>query len=254
MEREAIQRGFAAWLRDPGRAALPPGADPVRLDVYAELSFNNIESLLAANFPVIRHLHATQDWHELVRRFYREHTCRTPLFTRLAGEFVAYLAARRTRGEPDPAFLAELAHHEWAELDLALDTAEQDDVPHDPAGDPVAGVPAVSPLVRLNAYRHPVHRIDAEALRNGVAATPVILLLVRDATDRVRFHELSPLAGLLFERLQANAHRSGHDCVRDLLGELDAKPDLLADGLVLLQRWQACEAVLGTRRAVPAGP
>ena len=49
----ALQKRFAAHLRDPQQQPAPPGIAPARMQVYRELYFNNIQSLLAANFPVI---------------------------------------------------------------------------------------------------------------------------------------------------------------------------------------------------------
>ena len=68
----ALQYRFAGYLRDPEHAAPLPDVERRRLDLYAELVFNNVEELLAANFPVIRSLHEDEAWHALVRDFYRE--------------------------------------------------------------------------------------------------------------------------------------------------------------------------------------
>ena len=53
----AAQYAFAAHIRDPEHAPAPGDVEPRRMAVYTELFYNNIESLLAANFPVIRRLH-----------------------------------------------------------------------------------------------------------------------------------------------------------------------------------------------------
>src|SRR3954467_3571617 len=88
-----LQPPFAAHLRDPTHAPAPAGIEPRRMAVYSELFFNNIESLVAANFPVIRTLYADDAWRDLVRAFYRDHRCHTPLFTDIAREFIRYLEA-----------------------------------------------------------------------------------------------------------------------------------------------------------------
>jgi len=81
--------------------------------IYTDLFFNNIESLLSANFPVIRTLYDDDAWRSLVRAFYSEHRCHTPLFTEIAREFIRFLETRRDTDAGDPAFLVELAHYEW---------------------------------------------------------------------------------------------------------------------------------------------
>src|SRR5512142_2879372 len=106
----ALQHAFAAHLRDPAHVPAPAGIEPRRMAVYAELFFNNIESLVAANFPVIRTLYADDAWRDLVRAFYRDHRCHTPLFTDIAREFIRYLETRAEQNAGDWPFLVELAH------------------------------------------------------------------------------------------------------------------------------------------------
>ena len=54
---EALQRAFAAHVRDPEHAPAPPGIEARRMAIYTDLFFNNVESLITANFPVIRTLY-----------------------------------------------------------------------------------------------------------------------------------------------------------------------------------------------------
>src|SRR5690606_5861953 len=65
----AQQTAFAAHLRDPDGAAAPEGIEDRRLGVYRELFFNNVEGLLAGNFPVIRELLGPERWRQLARDF-----------------------------------------------------------------------------------------------------------------------------------------------------------------------------------------
>jgi hypothetical protein len=244
----ALQHAFAAHIRDPQRVPAPEGVDPRRMRVYAELFFNNVERLLAANFPVIRTLHDDDAWRGLVRDFYREHAARTPLFTEVAREFIRYLEARRARGIDDAPFLVELAHHEWSELALSLDEHEIATVPHDPDGDALIGIPVVSPLVRVFAYAFPVHRIGPDFRPVEAAPQPVLILLVRTRGDAVRFLEIDALTALLIERLQANRHHAGLVCLDALLHELGRgdDPALRASGVATLAHLRACDAIIGT--------
>ena len=244
-----LQYAFAAHLRDPQHAPAPADVEPRRMAVYADLFFNNIESLLAANFPVIRRLHDDGAWRARVRAFYREHRARTPLFTEIAREFIRHLEARAQAGADDPPFLLELAHYEWSELALSIDEADIADVRCDPHGDVVAGVPALSPLARVLAYRWPVHQIGPDFIPQAAPQQPVLLLLTRDRGDEVRFTEIDPLTALLIERLGANAGASGAECVDRLLADLGrgGEPALRASGTAILRRLRGCDAILGTR-------
>ncbi len=239
---------FGAHLRDPEGVAAPAQADARRLAVYRDLVFDNLVDLLGGNFPILRSLENTAAWRARVRAFLREHRSQTPLFPEIAREFIRFLESRAgTSG--DPPFLVELAHYEWSELALAIDEAEPCSVAHDPRGDVVDGIPVVSPLARLLAYRFPVHRIGPAFQPAAPPPDPTLILLVRDRADAVGFLEVEPMAALLFEHLAGNETESGRACVDAvlaMLGREDAE-SLRAAGLHLLDVLRRRDALLGTR-------
>lgn len=248
-ELHALQRDFAACIREPGRDDLPPGVAARRMQVYRELFFNNVEGLLASNFPVIRTLYDNADWQALVAAFLHDHRAQTPLFPEIGREFLRWLERRQHDGRDDPPFLLELAHYEWAELALSLDEHEIVDTPHDPSGDIVGGIPVMSPLVWVLGYRFPVHRIRADFRPDSAPEMPTLLLLIRDRRDQVGFLEINALTAALIERLQANTDASGSTVVTTLLSEIapDNAAALHAAGCDILRNLQAREALLGTR-------
>ncbi|MGH8073816.1 MAG: HvfC family RiPP maturation protein [Lysobacter sp.] len=279
-----IPRTLAESIRDPSHALPPDGIEPRRLKVYQELFFNNIESMLAGNFPVIRRIFSSAPepdrWTTLVRDFYRDHPARTPLFTELPREFVRYLEARAGHGRDpdeesvvnrdvpgasvdrdDPPWLPELAHYEWVELALQISEARADDIPHEPDGDLLDGRPLLSPLAWPLSYNWPVHRIgpdyqpdadnrsDATAGQPDMASTQTFLLLQRDAAGKVHFQQLSALTFRLLQRLDQHPGLDG----RSQLGALAAEARVIADdafieqGGVMLQQLRASGVILGTR-------
>ncbi|WP_395684398.1 DUF2063 domain-containing protein [Dokdonella sp.] len=250
----AAQYAFAAHIRDPARAPAPADVEPRRMAIYTELFYNNIESLLAANFPVIRRLHDDDAWHGRVRDFYRDHHSRTPLFTEIAREFIRHLEQRAESAAGDPPFLLELAHYEWSELALSLDEAEIDALDCDAQGDVLNGVPVLSPLLRVLAYRYPVQHIGPDFVPTEPAPQPVLILLVRDRRDEVRFTEIDALTAMLIERLGANQVLSGIECLETLLHDLGRGGDesLRVGGRDILRLLRAREAIIGTARTPPA--
>ena len=58
---------LAAHVRDPDAHPGPPGIEARRLKIYSDLVYNNLDSLLAGNFPVIRKTLGDADWQTLVR-------------------------------------------------------------------------------------------------------------------------------------------------------------------------------------------
>jgi hypothetical protein len=244
----ALQHAFAAHLRDPAHVPAPEGIEPRRMAVYAELFFNNIESLVSANFPVIRTLYENAAWHDLVRAFYRDHRCHTPLFTDIAREFIRYLETRAEANAGDPPFLVELAHYEWSELALSLDETDLATITRDGHGDVVDGIPLASPLARVLAYRFPVHRISADFRPVDPPEQPTLILLTRDRADALHFLEIDALTALLIERLQQNTTLSGRACLDALLTQLGRdEPALRDSGLGILRHLRERDALLGTR-------
>lgn len=126
----AQQFALSRHLRDPDAAPAPDGIEARRLAIYRDLFYNNLQGLLAGNFPVIRKTLDDDAWHALVRAFYAGHRCRTPLFTEIGREFVRWLEAEVDEDASLPPWLPELAHYEWVELALQISDAA---APHDVA-------------------------------------------------------------------------------------------------------------------------
>ena len=253
------QDALAAYIRDPDHVPPPPGVGARRLKVYRELFFNNVEGLLANGFPVIRGIYRDQGdhaWERMIRVFFREHGCRTPLFTELPREFMRWLelrAERQASGEtldpPLPPWLQELAHYEWVELALQLSDAGPADIPHASDGDLLEGRPLLSPLAWPLAYAWPVHCIGPGHLPEAAPEAPTLLLLRREVDGEVSFHALTPLTFRLLQRLDESPELSGHEQLLALATEAGAPdPDAFcAEGATMLAQLRAEGTVLGTR-------
>ena len=198
------QFAFAAHLRDPTAHAPPPGIEDRRLAIYRELVFANVEGLLGGGFPVLRSLLAESDWLALVRAFLRDHRATSPLFPELPREFVRFLQSR----DSDPPWCVELAHYEW--IEVALDYAEADPpAPAAPDFDPLTAPLQASPLAWPLAYAWPVHRLAPGHVPDAPPPEPTCLLVQRDPTGRVRFHEIGRVAFHLIERASTHPGLTG---------------------------------------------
>lgn len=240
------QAVLAAHVRDPS-APPPPGIEARRLGIYRDLFFNSLRGLLAGNFPVLKQLLGEAGFTALVRDFYRDFRCGTPLFPELPREFLHYLQTREGAG--DPAWLPELAHYEWVELALDLSEADPADVAHDPAGDLLAGVPVLSPVAWPLAYAWPVHRLAPGQVPEAPPATATFLLVQRDARLKVRFHELTALTFRLLQRLEQFPQLDGRAQLHALAAEAKS-PDPVAfeaSGRAMFDHLRAQGVVLGTR-------
>ncbi|HBK46914.1 MAG TPA: DUF2063 domain-containing protein [Xanthomonadaceae bacterium] len=240
--RDQLQ-AFAAHLRAPDLQPPPPGLAEARLQVYRTLYFNNLDTLLGGNFPVIRRTLGDAAWQRLVRGFCRDHRARTPLFTEIGQEFVHYLTGAAAAGLP--AWLPELAHYEWIELALQISDAA---IPPHRDGDLLAGVPVLSPFAACLAYAWPVHRIAPGFQPGEPPPEPTLLLARRDDDGRVRFAELSMLAAQLLTLLEEGGG-SGHACLAQLAEHAPAeqRAHLLGEGQALLRRLHRQRVILGIR-------
>ena len=198
---QAVQRAFAAHVRNPDRHPAPAGVDPQRMAVYARLVYRNIEGFLARTFPTARQVLPEARWHAAVRDFVERHASHSPYFRDISTEFLRYLETEREAPE-DPPFLAELCHDEWARRSL-----EQSDEVLPPAVDAPLSLDArfaVSPLAWPLHYRFPVHRIGADFQPDEPPAAPTWLIVYRDRDDRLHRMESNAattrLLGLLAER------------------------------------------------------
>lgn len=257
----AQQFALTRHLRDPQSSPAPEGFEERRLAIYRDLLFNNIEGLLSGNFPVISELLGERRWKALVRDFFRDYRCHTPLFPEIAREFLRYLEVRADderahdqHAHDDPAFLLELAHYEWVELSLQLAEADlHADIDIDVAGDLLDAVPVLSPLAWPLAYAWPVHRIGPDFQPEQPPPTPTLLLLRRQADGVVRFSELSPLAFRLVQRLGESPQLSGREQLQALAaeaghGDVEA---FVEQGSALLEQLRSNGVVPGVRRANP---
>jgi hypothetical protein len=246
---EELQRRFAAHLRDPASTAAPAGIEDRRLQVYRELFFDNISGTLAGTFPVLRGILGAERWAALVRDFYRDYRCQTPLFLEIPREFLDYLGDARGAQPGDPAFLYELAHYEWVELALAIDEHDLAGVAADPGGDLLEGVPVLSPLAWPLAYRFPVHRLGPEYQPAEAPAEPSFYVARRDRNDQVGVIQVNAVTLRLVEHLQQDPDSSGLAHLEALAVEIPqlGRDAVIAGGAEALREMLQADVVLGVQ-------
>ena len=245
-----MQMEFAGHLRNPDGQPAPADVENRRMQIYRDLFFNNIRSLLGKNFPVLRRLYDEEQWAAIVRDFYSRHRSQTPLFPELPKEFLRYLQDEREGHSEDPGFLHELAHYEWIELALSLDEREISDCICDPEGDLLTGIPVLSPLAWPLTYRYPVHLIKPDYRPAELPPEATHLLVYRNVSDDVKFMKLNAFSHQLLILLQENRRQTGHQLLEKIVS-LSGHPNpgvVLAGGAQLLNDLRSKDVVLGTRR------
>lgn len=212
---KAKQLEFAAYIRNPESHPMPADIKKPRMDMYRELFFNNIDSFLSSNFPVLRRILDDSAWQALAQDFFSKHTCKSPYFSEIPEEFLDYLENERNNPDDYP-FLLELAHYEWVEMALAI--AKEEPLINDSALQLESRV-QLSALAWPLAYQYPVHKIAPDFLPKAPSEQPTCLIVYRDLQDDVHFMEITPLTYRLLTIIEEQESRVVADCLQQLIQE-----------------------------------
>jgi len=250
-EFQRKQYAFAAHIRDPEHNPAPAEIEDRRMGIYRELFYNNLYSLLSSTFPVLRKIHSDDAWRSLIRQFMIHHKADTPYFLEVPQEFLKFLKTDSSASAGRFAFLQELAHYEWIELELSVSTVENDWDHVDPKGDLLEGAPVKSRLAYLLAYQFPVHKIDAEFLPDEPGEQATYLAIFRKSDDELGFMELNPTTARLLQLIEENdQHKRGKDLLAILATEMNYADSESLDthGLEAMREMLESEILLGTYR------
>lgn len=218
MSFQIHQESFANYIRNPQKNPLPVGVKSERMAMYRELFFNNINGFLTANFPVLHSLFELKDWLILVQDFFGHHVCRTPHFSEISEEFLAYLQNERQCVTDFP-FLFELAHYEWVEMALSISTAEWTPLP--PLEHDVKTKLKLSELACVLAYQFPVQKISPNFIPLIAPALPTFLVVYRNEQDCVQFLEITPLTFQLLQLLENRPKQMAEQYLVQLAESMD---------------------------------
>ncbi len=209
---------FSAYIRDPFNNPQPADVDKKRIDTYRELFFNNIDSFLSSNFPVLRSLLNDQQWFELAQAFFSSHSCKTPYFSEIPEEFIHYLQQERNNPDDFP-FLLELAHYEWVEM--ALSIAKEEVPPLNTPPETIEQQPiSLSPLAWPLVYQYPVHKISPQFIPLEPPEQATFLLVYRDPQDEVHFIEINALTFQLLQQIEQQPAKKAMTCLTGLVEAL----------------------------------
>jgi len=192
------QYAFIQHIKNPQANPLDAGIEDRRLKIYRELFFNNILGFISSGFPVLHSFYSEQQWKVLARKFFIEHSCRSPYFIDISKEFVEYLSGEYELSEFDPVFMRELAHYEWLELDVSVRQSKQTIKAWD--GHSKITQVQMSDLASLVSYQFPVHQISAD-FHPTQASEVVYLVIYRDATDEVNFTLINAVSAHLLNTI-----------------------------------------------------
>ncbi len=247
---QSYQRQFTRHIRDPLHVSRPKGVNARRMGVYTEIVFNNLAEVVTACFPVCRSILGVRLWNRLLRRFFIEHQCTSPLFRQIPEEFLRWLETTQeheTIKEKPPAFLYSLAHYEWIEMALAFSDAVAGEHDAESApGELLVRCPVLAPALALLCYPYAVHRINKRHQPEHPDDQPTHIVVFRRADDIVKFIVLNPVSARLLALL-TTGELSGEQALRQIAAEMQhPKPQVvIAGGLEIMEGLRAEGVIIG---------
>lgn len=211
----AVRRGDVprALASLPAGDALRLGATP-RATIYRELVRATVTSAITTQMPRAAAALGPDPLARDVDAFIASDTFPTTRYLRdLPPAFLDFAITRWTqRGAP--AFVADLARHEMLGFLVAAET----DVVAEHVEELALDLPVVlAPWAKLARYAFAVHEIAAGEVPSPSATA---LVVYRDASFDIRHLDLSPLAALIYERLEAGSPLG--DAIRSACAEASA--------------------------------
>lgn len=247
---QAYQRAFTQHIRNPSTNAIPSNVPAKRMAIYTEIVYNNIESVVAACFPVSKGLLGTKKWQGLVRGFMANYQASSPIFREIPKQFLDYLASTQIKASSQPklpVFLTSLMHYEWVELALSvMDVRAELTAPKDVLRDSIM----LNPAHFLLQYDFPVHKISVNYQPKKSEKIPTHLLVYRDASYLIQFMELNPITSQLITLMQNNAS-SGEQVLRKLAADHpQVAPEIILQfGAQTLEELSEKGVIVGVKKA-----
>ncbi len=241
------QQAFTKMMRDSASTFLDSKVEEKRIGVYRELFYNNIEDILASAFPVLNKIMPATTWQALVKDYFSRHKSKTPIFHEIPQEFLQYLQQEHD-GICNFPFLQELAHYEWVELALDLDTTDLSSIAVERDGNLLTEHPIVSPLAWLLQYHYPVHQISPDFLPEKPSEVPTYLVVYRRYNDEVHFMEVNPVSAWLLELVRDDSKITGEIALQRICKELQhPEPNIvISGGKQALQEFYEQDIILGS--------
>jgi hypothetical protein len=232
---QEYQTQFTAHIRNPNHSKKPDHVNNKRMAVYREIVFNNFFSSVSACFPVLHDILGKRRFKQLVRNCFFQQHFTSPFFREIPKAFVDFLAQYNLKENGLPAFTAQLAHYEWAELYIsALNTKATEYDNENVNANLLDHQLGLTPAHLLVQYDYPVHTLSKK--HQPTAQTPTFLLLYRNPEFTIKFIQLNPLT---FELLHIIHRQSctGREALQQIAAKTPALPleAVMTFGQVILQ-------------------
>ncbi len=247
---QKAQVAFANHIRDPENSAAPANIEDRRMAVYRELIFNNIAGFIDSGFPVLKQIIPQNDWQTLIRQFLVEHRAQSPYFAEVTKEFLVFLEKTDSPLKQKYPFLEELAHYEWVELALMIDSFSVDSVSLKDSVDLLNDKIVLSEVAWPLVYEFDVQHISSDYQPRVKPDTPTFIVVYRNRHDDVEFTEINAVTFSLLQLLKNYPDETGKQVLTRLAAEIPQVPSqtIIDNGLDILLKLMKRDIILGVAK------
>lgn len=189
-----FQEAFGGYLRRQAHDDDDSALVPERVGrLYQELIFNSVANFPQQCFPICKRL-LGERFDTLCRTFFQDYPLHSPYFTQINHDFVQFLESQPSL----PDGIAELAHYEWVELLVDIDSDKE----------PIAvlasdgGDIALNPSLQNLHYGYAVQLMTFTSELADLQACETFLFMYRQSDDSVETMQTNALTHLLIDFMQ----------------------------------------------------
>ena len=133
-----------------------------RLEIYSRSYWYRVLDSLVEDFPGVRAIVGVREFHAISRDYLTEHPSTSFTLRNLGSHFIEWLEKHRERAQPHEQLALEMAHLEWAHIEV-FDAAEKPVItPEAWARAGEAAVLKLQPSIRLVSAQYPVDDVLLE--------------------------------------------------------------------------------------------
>ncbi len=246
---QETQYQFAGHIRSPDKVSAPSKIEERRMAIYRELFYNNINNFIESGFPVLNSILSHDEWHQLVREFMQLHKAKSPYFAEVSKEFLAFLDIHNSDLFSKYPFIKELAHYEWVELALMINTADLGSIKIKDSVDLMNEIPVLSPLAWPLVYEFDVQRISNQYTPEKPPEQATFIVVYRNRQDDVEFTEINAVTFSLLHFIEQNPNMTGEELLKSLAAQMPQIPEeaIMKNGLDILMKLMKRDIILGAR-------
>lgn len=167
---------------------------------YRRLVFNIALDTLETAYPITYRFLNSEQWEDLIQRFFAEHKCSTTQVWRMPLEFYQYCKEKNIGEQLQFPFLNDLLFFEWLELEVHT----MDDIPYPPyqeLGSWLHDQIATNPEHKLVVFEYPVHTTAPTDKLEEKKGNYYFLIYREKETGNVHFLDLSMLHVFILENI-----------------------------------------------------